>query len=669
MPKRLFTRLNNLLPSLLTVILVFFVIIQASSGIFDTDIWLHLKTGKLIVRNLQVPHVDPYSFTTSGIRWINHSWAFQVFVYLTYRFFNLNGLILLQTLLVALSFLVLFFIGFRDKRYAISASILSVLVIFATRSRFNLRPDMLSLFFFGIFLHQLKFAKESNRIYFLAILQLIWVNCHGYFFLGPLLIFLYLIAELLRRNITNLPGEWSRTGKLNDATFRRLVILFLLVLSVSFVNPQGVRGAMYPFGILKDIISGHANYAFKHVEELRSAVSFKTSTFAGNVEFNILILLAIGALVFNWQSLEISYILLFAFFLPFGLSALRNIGFLNFVTFTIIISRLEAIDEKLNKKIKLSVLAGKGLVLKYVVVVALIFFLAKIGYASLFRRYYDFDNYEMKSMLVDTVKFRYPGKGVDFLIRNKLPKNIFNDFNSGAYLIFHAYPQYKVFIDGRTELYSNDFFEVYFKIMNGDKKVFDSLVEKFNIKTVFLNNATSSVPKEVFKMVYEHPLWQLVFFDESGVIFLKKIPENSGLLESLSIDLKTWIAPSLDLLRITLGQVAPEPNLARARLLDSVGLDDPLASEVKEALKIWSSSGLANFYLAKTLYKQGKYTEALQYLRLAFTYGLKNAETKLYLAKTYFKLGDKEKALKFIKTALKENPNLDVSKDFIDSIR
>lgn len=662
--KRFVEKLDLFLPSLLTVILVFFVIIQTTSGIFDTDIWLHLKTGKLIVKNFDVPHVDPYSFATSGIRWINHSWLFQVIVYLTYRFFDLDGLVMLQTLLVALSFLVLFFMGFRDARYAISTSILSVLVIFATRSRFNLRPDMLSLFFFSIFLHQLKFAKESKRIYGLVILQFFWVNCHGYFFLGPLLILIYIIAELLRRNVTRLPGEWSITGKLNDEAFRRLVILFLLSLSVSFLNPNGLRGAMYPFGILKDIISGQANYAFKYVEELKSAVSFKTSTFSGNVQFNILVLLCIGALVFNWQSLGISYILLFLVFLPFGLSALRNIGFLNFVTFSIIISRLESIDEKLNKKIKLSAAAGKNLVAKYIVAVALIFFLAKSGYSYLFRRYYDFDAYEMKSMLVGTVKFRYPGKCVDFLIRNKLPKNIFNDFNSGAFLVFHAFPQYKVFIDGRTELYSNDFLQSYFKVMNGDRKVFDSLVDKFNIKTVLLNNATSLMPKEVFNMLYQHPFWQIVFFDESGAIFLKKIPENSSFLKSLSIDLKNWTAPSLDMLKMTLGPVAPEPNLARARLLDSVGLDGPLASEAKEALRIWPSSGLANFYLAKTLYNQAKFQDSLEHLRLAYAYGSAKTEVKLYLAKAYFKLGDKEKALKFLKTALKENPNLDISKDF-----
>ncbi|MEW6008926.1 MAG: tetratricopeptide repeat protein [Candidatus Omnitrophota bacterium] len=662
--RRLITKLNNFLPSLLTVILVFFVIVLATNGIFDSDIWLHLKTGKLIVKNFQVPHVDPYSFTTSGIRWINHSWLFQVIVYLTYRFFDLDGLIMLQTLLVALSFLVLFFIGFRDTRFVISTSLVAILAIFATRSRFNLRPDILSLFFFCIFLHQLKFAKESKRIYFLVILQFIWANCHGYFFLGPFLILIFIIAELLRRNIANLPGRWSVAGKLDDQVFRRLLLLLLLSLLVSFLNPQGFRGAMYPLQILRDIISGKANYAFKHIEELRSAISFKRNTFAGDIQLNILILLAACSLVFNWQSLELGYILLFIVFLPFGLSALRNIGFLNFVTFTIIISRLEAIEEKLNKKINLPFSWSKNLAAKYIIVFALIFFLVNFASSYLFRRYYDFDIYEMKSMLSDTIGFRYPKKCVDFLIKNKLPKNMFNDFNSGAYLIFNAYPQYKVFIDGRTELYSKDFFDAYFKIMKGDRKVFDAQVEKFNIKTVFLNNATAAIPKEIFKMLYEHPSWQLVFFDESGVIFLKDIQENLSLIESLAIDLKTWSAPSFDLLKISLGQIVPEPNLSRARLLDSVGLDTPLASEAREVLRICPSSGLANFYLAKTFYKQSKYKDALQYLRLAYAYGLRNTEVNLFLAKTYFKLGNKEKALKFLKTALKENPDIDVSKDF-----
>ncbi|MBU2541394.1 MAG: tetratricopeptide repeat protein [Candidatus Omnitrophica bacterium] len=669
MNKNIIPKINKYATSALSIILVLFVIVQATSGIFDTDIWLHLRTGKEIIKDMRVSGSDPYSFTLSGKRWINHEWLFQVAVYLMYKYFDISGLIFLQTLFVALAFLVLFLIGFKDNQHMITTVLLSILVIFATYTRFNLRPDILSLLFFSIFLHQLKFNKGTNVIYILIFWQFLWVNSHGYFFLGPLLILIFIIAEVFRRFLPFLPAQWSQTGKLEDRSFHRLIKLLFLVLLVCFINPHGFIGVVYPFLILKDIVLGQAHYAFKSVAELVSAFPLKGNAFVGSTQFNILVLISLFSLLFNWRKLDISHILLFAFFLPFGLVVQRNITFLSFAAYLIVISRLNEIDHSVKSKVRINVFSSKlDIAIKGLIICVLIVFMAKISYGSMFRRYYDFKDYEMKSHLSDLIGYRYPKACIDFMRDNNLPANLFNDFNSGAYLIFHAYPEYKVFIDGRTELYSSEFFDNYLKIMAGDKEIFDTQVEKFNINTALLNNSTSFIPKKAFKMFYEHPEWQLVFFDESGVVFLRKTTANAKLIRSLSVDLKNWQASPVDMLRLTLGVVVPDPYILRARLLDAVGLDKAVISEAEEALKIYPSSREAHYYLGKAFLNQGKFDDALRHLRLAYTYGLRKSYLRLLLAKTYLKLGEKEKALKISRLAQKITPDDKEIKEFVANL-
>ncbi len=45
---------------------------------------------------------------------------------------------------------------------------------------------------------------------------------------------------------------------------------------------------------------------------------------------------------------------------------------------------------------------------------------------------------------------RYPSNAVEFIQKNRIPGNMFNLYNSGGYLIWSLYPDYKVFIDGRN---------------------------------------------------------------------------------------------------------------------------------------------------------------------------------------------------------------------------
>ena len=64
----------------------------AARSVTDPDLWWHLRTGQLILRNHAVFHSDPYSFTRLGQPWVNHEWLSDVFLFAVYRVSGWGGL-------------------------------------------------------------------------------------------------------------------------------------------------------------------------------------------------------------------------------------------------------------------------------------------------------------------------------------------------------------------------------------------------------------------------------------------------------------------------------------------------------------------------------------------------------------------------------------------------
>ena len=103
---------------------VFFglAVFSASIEIKDLDLWLHLGTGRYISVNGYVPAHDVLSCTIAGKPWVNHEWLFQVCVYQIQRLFGFDGLITMQTVVVAMIFFVLLLFAYRRDRQWITLS-------------------------------------------------------------------------------------------------------------------------------------------------------------------------------------------------------------------------------------------------------------------------------------------------------------------------------------------------------------------------------------------------------------------------------------------------------------------------------------------------------------------------------------------------------------------
>jgi hypothetical protein len=130
-----------------------------------------------------------------------------------------------------------------------------------------------------------------------------------------------------------------------------------------------------------------------------------------------------------------------------------------------------------------------------------------------------------------------PVAAVEFLRRENLHGPMFNDDEFGDYLIYAAWPQYKVFFDGRSDMYGERWGGEYTKIVRLHPD-WERAVEEHRFSWIFL---PSSAP--LATVLLRHDQWHRIYADGVADIFVKKIPEHAALIAKYP-DIKPARAPA-----------------------------------------------------------------------------------------------------------------------------
>ncbi len=655
MPERLWKAASYLLGVLSIGILFGLTAFLTSIEIKDLDLWLHLAMGRFILHNGYVPAVDVLSCSIAGKPWVNHEWLFQILAYFIFHNWGGDGLIMMQTVVVVLSFLILFFICYsKDKQFVTVFLLLLVLLVY--QARFTIRPDIFSLLFFAFYIYILSLHLDKRwSIYALLATQILWSNFHGFFFMGPLIILLGIVNEFVKRRI-KLPFEWNDAPRLSDEEYTRLKQIFPVVILACLINPLTFEGALYPIKVMLQL-PGKSKVFFENIQELQRPISpgklFSTEEFP---HYKLLIYLSLMSFILNVRRLDIGVFIFWLIFLFFSLAARRNIVFFSFVAYLVCMTNTAFVRFKdispiqfLNEKFK----SINGVLMKLL----LCLWMINYGAGLSDQGYYDFDKYERKSEFWGISQRNFPTKAADFLVKNKIRGNFYNDFNSGAYLLGRCFPNIKVFMDGRTEVYGADFFKRYQKIWKTtDPKLVDEAIDRYKLTGAFLNSIQSPIPKDTLNYFFKKKEWVVVYFDYDAVIFLKNIPKNKKIIDRFRIDLSKWQVKPADLKRLAAVRVTPFQQINRAFTLEALGFEDAALNEAQDALKV--SPAVAEPYkiMGKVYGKRGDHEKAFENFRLATMIDPNNTEVRTDFALAYEKTGDLKGAIKQYQKIIVSNP-------------
>jgi hypothetical protein len=108
-----------------------------------------------------------------------------------------------------------------------------------------------------------------------------------------------------------------------------------------------------------------------------------------------------------------------------------------------------------------------------------------------------------------------PGGAVAYVQAERPPGPMFNSYNWGGYLLFMLWPDYPVFVDGRTDLYDDAFLRQYLSTYVADEGWQESL-DEYGIHLVIVE--TNSLLAKFLRL---EPTWQEAYRDEMAAVFTR----------------------------------------------------------------------------------------------------------------------------------------------------
>ena len=438
------------------VVLALGLFAMAARGMLDPDIWWHLRTGQLILDNHHLFHTDPYSFTRSGQPWVNHEWLFDVLAFALYRVGGSGALIVAFALIISCTFL-LVFLRCPGKPYV--AGIVIVLGAIASVSSWGVRPQMISLLLATIFLSLLERSDQQPKVLWWTVpLTILWVNLHAGYALGIALIVLFLLGSTV-----DLVFRPERSAK-SAENLRRLVLVSIACCVVVAINPYGAQMYVYPFQTLRS--PGMQRF----IQEWFSP-DFHDSKYLPLV---VMILASLAGVASSPKRLTGRELLLLLPTLVAALRSVRHIPIFAVVATPILAGFLESS----LRQARLRFLESTGQLRRSAALVNLLTILIVAGFTSI-RVWWVVQQQPAAEAR------QFPAAATAFLAKERLLPPLMNHYNWGGYFIWKLHPAYYVYIDGRADVYGDEFmsqFAATYYVTDDWKKQ----LQELSIRTVVL---------------------------------------------------------------------------------------------------------------------------------------------------------------------------------------
>lgn len=211
----------GLLDALFAVVVCALAFLLASTPAHNSDLWLHLASGRLLAREQPPRGTDPFASTTTGVFWVNHAWLSDRALYELYELGDGRALVVAKCVLVTV--LAGLFFGFRRPGTRVGVVALAAAgAVLALGPWLLLQPVLVSLLGVVLTLYLLERPlllegprAERARVlrWLLVPLFALWANLDAWFLLGPVLVGLYTLGEGLLRK--------DEGGRVEDVSGRR----------------------------------------------------------------------------------------------------------------------------------------------------------------------------------------------------------------------------------------------------------------------------------------------------------------------------------------------------------------------------------------------------------------------------------------------------------------
>ncbi|MGD1003294.1 MAG: hypothetical protein ABR884_01835 [Minisyncoccia bacterium] len=500
-----FSRLTKI-QRVILVLFIFVVFLYCFNQFASADTFYDLRAGQLIWQTGQIPHADVFSFTATGAEWIPHEWLAQLIFYGVQSAIGFWGLMAFVAALAAGAYYLLFSLAMRKG----ANFYITLLVLFASGAAgFTFwipRPQSIVFLLCVALVYLLERYRIRPRVRYLygaVLLVLLWANINASVMLAIGIIALFLVAGIANER------RWS-------PPLKYLLCTLLASVGMAFVNPSGYK--IFTYGLI--ILPSIKAFGVSEWQPL-------TAYWAG-WDTKVFVVAIIAAALFlvwrlgrkaprDWVWIALVVATAIA---PF-IAARYLIFWSLFVVPPLAWVVSDAARDFLNK------ISPKLFVVAAFMILAVLLIVRYVTFPG---------NY------VDDVAL--PVHAANFLAENGAQGNAFNVYAQGGYLLWRLWPQVKIAMDGRSEVYLGAPTEEYYAILHDAPSAAGLISQKYNIQYFIF-------PYDPAFLAGIHPLisyleknnWRLVWWDDGAVVFAKDDQQNQTFIANYAL---RYVGPFTD---------------------------------------------------------------------------------------------------------------------------
>ena len=463
------------------------------------DVWWVIASGRELFQQGQLLQADPFTFAPHTTAYFDAQWLAQLLYFCAYRLLGLGGVSLFNATAVSVTFGILLALAWERSRN-MGAATVSVLLAELTALWFlHPRAQTLSFTTFAATWWLLSRRQMQLRtLLALGIVQAVWANLHGSFFLGPVLTILLVAGEVSEAALHGQPRTILRNER---------VRFFLL----AFVA-QAVGTLITPYG------PGIFSYLVKLSVDptIRDHIAEWTPTTAADfpgAEFFASVALTLAVIGLARSRVAVKDALMLGVFAVLGVQAYRNIpwwALVNAPILVVYLARLQ-VPARLASIARYFVTSKRPL--RGNLIRAALLGIVLIGALPWAKAANPWLSDEQRGM----VSGEYPEAAAAYLESHTYGPHVFADHAWSSYLDWRAWPAYQPMMDPSIEVHPANVWNDIMTLNQGHVS-WEELTDRYGVDVLLLRPETQSL---LISAAERSPRWQAVYRDEQSVIFVR----------------------------------------------------------------------------------------------------------------------------------------------------
>jgi tetratricopeptide (TPR) repeat protein len=499
----------------------------------DFDLGWQLATGRWIVQHGHIPFTDVFSYTASGTEWI-YPVLSQLLLYLSYV---IGGYGLLSWLGAVACVGTVALLIRRSSIVGVLLAIASVPLIAAcTPPRAEMFTAVLFAAYVNLLWHYHRSGKES--LWLLPVLMCLWVNLHLGFIAGLAMCGAYILIEIEDAIV---PAR--RSGAL--LRLKKAAPWLIATLAATIVNPWGWRiyAAIARQG---SIVQTHSMWIWEWQGLRLTPAALAKAVAWRDTDSAVLWLIFAASIAVLCALAKRSFVpaLLLASAIYLVIHAIRMEAC--FASITVVVGGT-VLSQTLRSFYENRIATRFEMSSRYqafaagVLVVVMTCFVGVRSFDLITNRLYLKTPFAFSTFGAGNSLWQ-PDQAAEFVVKERLPRNLFHDFNSGGFVVWKLSPSYPDYIDGRSIPFGSSLLLHDGSLLEEslDSAAWSSEADTRGINTLLLSldfeagNALRSLGSYC-----DGQRWRPVFLDAFGAVFVRVGPETTDLVHRLQIDCKT----------------------------------------------------------------------------------------------------------------------------------